>query len=134
MKSLLKISVLTLGIIVAAAPCVSAATAADSAAPAPRAHLGVRAKLLRRAALRRHAMRKLGLTDAQKTQLKATRANTAAAVKAIRADASLTPEQKKAKVRETLLAARTQARSVLTPDQQAKLQQMRSKHRKAHGA
>lgn len=134
MKALLKVSLLALGIVAAALPSMAAATTPEAATPAPRAHLRRGARLMRRAAIRRHVIQKLGLTDAQKAQLKAARASTVAAVKAIRADTTLTPEQKKAKVRETLQSARTQMRSALTPDQQAKLDQLRARIRKGHGA
>jgi Spy/CpxP family protein refolding chaperone len=133
MKTLLKITLLTTGVFALAA---SAATAQDNA-PAPTAaqHPRRDAIFARRAAIRHHLAKQLALTDAQKTQLKSERTAAAGLVKAIRADASLTPDQKKAKIRETLTAARTQMRGVLTPEQQAKLQAMRTRkhHRPQNG-
>lgn len=135
MKTLAKITLLAAGLAAAAVtvPVLHAADAsgnnsATTGAPAdkhPRLHA-----LMRRPAVRQHLAQRLGLSADQVSQLKATRASTAAAVKAIRADASLTPEQKKAKTRETLAVARTQMRGVLTADQQAKLKQMRAALRK----
>jgi len=46
-------------------------------------------------------------------------------VNPIRADASLTPEAKRAKVRELVEASRTEIHGVLTPEQEAKLQRIR---------
>lgn len=134
MKTLLKITVLATGIFAALSTMNAAvtdtsapATAAPATAPA---HPGRRALMMHRAMIRHHIAKKLGLSADQKTQLKTARANTAAAVKAIRADASLTPEQKKAKVHEAIQSARAQMRTVLTPDQQAKLDAVRAKIRK----
>ncbi len=136
MKNLLKVTLFTTGILAGFLPAMNAqtttttpATPAGTAAPA---HLGRRA-MIRRAMIRHHIAKKLGLTADQKTQLKTARANTHAAVKAIRDNNSLTPDQKKAQIRETLKTARAQMRAVLTPDQQAKLQRIRAKLRKAHG-
>jgi Spy/CpxP family protein refolding chaperone len=125
MKNLLKLSLLTLGLAAVSLPAFSAEN--DTATPPAHA---VRRPLLkalvqRRAALRQKVAKKLDLTADQKAQLKAKRASVVAAVKAIRHDASLTPEQKKAKARETLQAARADVRNVLTADQQAKLQKAR---------
>ncbi|HVS53142.1 MAG TPA: hypothetical protein VHD62_12370 [Opitutaceae bacterium] len=120
MKNLLKLSLLAAGLAVVSVP----AFGADSA-PAARARHPVMRALLKQHAVRQHIAKKLDLSADQVSQLKAKRAGTAAALKSIRADANLTPEQKKAKARETLQAARNDLKSVLTADQQAKLQQMR---------
>ena len=137
MKSLLKVTLLTTGILAGLLPTVNAQTTTTTTAPATTtspapAHPGRKALLMRRAMIRHHIAKKLGLTPDQIAQLKTTRANTHAAIKAIRANASLTPDQKKAQIRETVKTARTQMRAVLTPDQQAKLQQLRAKFHKAH--
>lgn len=137
MKSLLKVTLLTTGILAGLLPALNAQTTtaptapATSSAPAP-AHPGRKALLMRRAMLRHHIAKKLGLTSDQIAQLKTARTNTHAAIKAIRTNTSLTPDQKKAQIRETLKTARAQMRAVLTPDQQAKLQELRAKFRKAH--
>ena len=68
---------------------------------------------------------RLGLTSEQMAKVRDIQNRTAAAVKPIRADATLTPEQKKAKVRDLVQAGRQEARGVLTPEQQAKLEKMR---------
>jgi Spy/CpxP family protein refolding chaperone len=122
MKTLLKLSLLTAGL-VAAFPLLQAADpapAADSAAQHPR----LRALMQRRTAIRHRIAERLGLSADQIAQLKTTRAKTAAAVRAVRADSSLTPEQKKAKVREAMQVARTEMRGVLTPEQQKQWRKM----------
>ncbi|GEM_PF-1430025 len=60
----------------------------------------------------------LGLTEDQKTQLKDIRKNTREQVQAVRQDESLTPEQKRAKIREIERAQNERIRGVLTPEQQ----------------
>ena len=131
MKILTKITLLAAGFAVAASalPVLAAADASTgnattTVAPAGK-HPGLRA-LMHRRAIRQQVAKRLGLSADQVSQLKATRASTATAIKAIRADTSLTPDQKKAKARETIQAARTQMKGVLTADQQAKLGKIRS--------
>jgi Spy/CpxP family protein refolding chaperone len=131
MKILTKISLLAVGLAAVSVPAFSAT--ADDTAPKPgkRAHL--HAKFEHRAKLRAHAAKRLELTDAQKEQLKAKRAETKSALKALKDDASLSKEQKRAKAHELLAGARSNFRSALTADQQAKLDGVRekmAKHRK----
>lgn len=131
MKTLVKITLLTAGLAVAALPVINAAdTDATAPAPAGQPALAGRHPLLRalarRKAVRQRIAQKLNLSADQKAQLKASRASTVAAVKAIRADTGLTPDQKKTKVRETVQAARASMRGVLTADQQAKMGKLRA--------
>ncbi len=58
------------------------------------------------------------LTDAQKTAIKAIRADAAAQIKAVKTNASLTPVAKRAKIVAIHRAARERIRSLLTPAQQ----------------
>jgi protein CpxP len=124
MKTLIRITLLLAGLAAAALPAVNAADA--TAAPAAK-HPRLRAMLMLRQAVRQRVAKKLGLSSDQIAQLKADRAKTVVAMKAIRADSSLTPDQKKTKVRETMQIARAEMRGVLTPDQQTKLQKMRKR-------
>jgi protein CpxP len=126
MKTLLKASLIILGLSAAALPVVQAA---DTTAPATteKRHPKLRALLKHRAAIRQAVARRLDLTPEQKTKLQAGREKTVAALKALRADPNLTPEQKRTQARQTLEAARAEMRSVLTPEQQAKLKNMREK-------
>ncbi len=72
-------------------------------------------------------MKQLALTPGQRTQIRELRRQTVAAVKPIRADTTLTPEQKRERIRAIVQASRTQMRSVLTPDQQQKLDAIRQR-------
>jgi len=69
----------------------------------------------------------LGLSDAQKSQLKQIRQSARASIQPIRANAALTPDQKRTQIQSVLQAARTQVRGVLTPDQQQKLDDLRER-------
>lgn len=68
---------------------------------------------------------RLGLSPDQRSKIHAMHAQLVAALKPIRADASLTPEQRQAKVRGLVQANREQIRGVLNADQQAHLARMR---------
>ena len=68
---------------------------------------------------------RLGLTTEQRAKIHNIRGATRAAVAQVRSDPALTPEQKRAKVRVLVKANRLEARGVLTPDQQKKLDGMR---------
>ena len=125
MKTLLKFTLLAAGL-AAAFPILHAADPAPTT-PAPAAdHPRLRALMQRRAAVRQRVAQRLGLSADQRAQLKAARVKTAAALKAVRADSGLTPEQKKTKVRETVQAARTEMRGVLTPEQQKQLNKIQA--------
>ena len=126
MKSLLKFAIVAAGLALAA---TGTALSADAATQTPRPGRFLRLVAHRRAAMRQVA-KKLDLTDAQKNQFRDLRAQAAATVRSIRSDATLTPEQKRARVRESLQATRGQFRAVLTPGQQDKLQKIR-KHIRA---
>jgi Spy/CpxP family protein refolding chaperone len=69
---------------------------------------------------------KLGLTDAQKASLKTLRSQSADAIRAIRANPALAPEQMHAQVVAARNAAREQMRAILTPDQQARMAEIMS--------
>ncbi|HVU35086.1 MAG TPA: hypothetical protein VHE61_16755 [Opitutaceae bacterium] len=137
MKTLVKVSLLVAGMIGAAAPltfAVDAPTAPAAAAPAVApAHPRHHARALRRMMIRRHLARKLGLSTDQIAKLKTTRTNTVASIKSIRADTTLTPDQKKAKIRDVVRAARQSAQGILTAEQKAKLDTMRRNFRHAYG-
>lgn len=143
MKNLIKISLVaaavaaTFPFTVAAQTSGTAPAAAPAvAAPAAGAHHPKmhRAMMKRRAALHHRIVRQLHLNATQKTQLKTIRQNTAASLKALRANTSLTPEQRKAQAHQLLAAAHTQMRGVLTPEQQTKLHRMKARVREQMGA
>jgi Spy/CpxP family protein refolding chaperone len=66
-------------------------------------------------------MKDLNLTEAQKTQLKESRQNSKQQMDAIKNDASLTQDQKKAKMQELRKSQQEKMNSILTADQKAKL-------------
>jgi periplasmic protein CpxP/Spy len=72
---------------------------------------------------------KLNLTPEQKADLKSIRENEKQQAQAIKNDSSLTPDQKKAKVKELWKSSHEQMMAKLTPDQQAKFKEMRKEHR-----
>ena len=123
MKTFLKISLIALGLGAGALPALQAA---DTSVDRPDRHPRLRALLKHRADLRAKVARRMDLSPEQRTQLKAERAKTLDALKALRADSSLTREQKKAKARELLETARSEVRSALTPEQKAKIDQFRA--------
>ena len=125
MKTLLKFTLLAAGLS-AAFPILHAADPAPTTAAPAADHPHLRALMQRRAAVRQRIAQRLGLSADQRAQLKAARVKTAAALKAVRADTGLTPEQKKTKVRETVQAARTEMRGVLTPEQQKQLNKIQA--------
>ena len=71
--------------------------------------------------------RRLDLTPEQRNQIRAVQSKTRAAVKPIRADPTLTVEQKEAKLREIRQASRAEAHAVLTAEQQQKLERIRQR-------
>lgn len=124
MKSLAKISLLSFGLVSAAFP----AFAAEGEAVSPHPDRPV-LRALGRAAVRAHVLRRLELNADQVAQFKARRAATVEALKAIRADETLTREQKLARARQVGEAARAEMRAKLTPEQQAKLDALRERIR-----
>lgn len=63
----------------------------------------------------------LNLTDDQKTQLKPILQGEVKDLKSVHGDASLSPDQKSAKMKEIHAGAKGQINSILTPEQQQKL-------------
>lgn len=80
-------------------------------------------------------MKALNLTDAQKTQVKSIFQEAKTKAQAVRNDASLTAEQKKAQIRDTFKGVREQIAQILTPEQKQKLDQFhKGMHRGEHRA
>ncbi len=67
----------------------------------------------------------LNLTDDQKNQLKPILQDEVKQLKTVRDDSSMSADQKKAKIAEIRQNSRSQMRSVLTPEQQKKLDAMK---------
>ena len=128
MKTFLKISVLALGLGAGTSPILQAATADDNDGGRDRLPR-MRAMSRHPAMIRGHVARLLELSPEQRAQFKAGRENARNALKAIRADESLTREQKREKARATLEEARSHLRSVLKPGQQVKIDNFREQRR-----
>ena len=75
---------------------------------------------------------KLNLTPAQKVKLKPILEDQAEQMKAVRDDTSLTPEQQKAKMKAVHESFHDQINGVLTPEQQAKLKEMKRESMEKH--
>lgn len=75
-------------------------------------------------------MSALGLTPDQQARIKSIRETSRKQIAAVRADTTLTPAARQAKVRDILTASREQIRQVLTPEQRSKLDAARSNRMK----
>lgn len=77
----------------------------------------------------------LNLTDEQKPKVQEIMKKAMEKRKEVRADTSLTPEEKKAKYKEIQKEIGTQLKAVLTPEQYAKWEEStkRGPHKNAHG-
>ncbi len=84
---------------------------------------------------RREAWKDLNLTADQKAQMKTIHQNARQQMQALKADTSLSKEQKKAKMKDIREDSDSKINAMLTPDQQQKFAQMRANrqnHRKHH--
>ena len=75
---------------------------------------------------------KLSLTDDQKVKLKPILQEQTQQIKAVHADSSLSPEQKKTKVKSVHESFHEQINGVLTPEQQTKFKAMQQEHMEKH--
>lgn len=77
----------------------------------------------------------LNLTPDQQEALKSIRQNERQQFQSIKNDSSLTPDQKKAKIKELRKTSHEEMMAKLTPEQQQKFKEMRKEHRghKGHG-
>ncbi len=73
----------------------------------------------------------LGLTDAQKAQMKPILMGSRQQVRAIQADTTLTPDAKTAKLKALRKSTNRQTMAIMTPDQRAKLKAIRQAKREA---
>jgi Spy/CpxP family protein refolding chaperone len=70
----------------------------------------------------------LNLTDQQKSQLKPVFESSRQQMQALRSDTSLTPELRREKMQQIRQNQMAQMKSILTPEQQQQMQQMRGRH------
>lgn len=80
-----------------------------------------------------HLSLMLNLTDDQKTKIKPILEDTTAQSESIRKDASLSQQQRFAKLRELHEKNMAQVRGFLTPEQQTKLDSMNKRHEMSRG-
>jgi hypothetical protein len=113
----------TASLVLAADPASAASVTATDAKP--HHHPRLKALQKRRQLATRALGRRLDLSSEQKTQLKALRQKTAAEVRGIRQDATLSADQKKAKIHAARQDARAHAGSVLTLEQKKKTAKLR---------
>ena len=74
----------------------------------------------------------LGLSADQKSQIKQIRENEKQQIQAVKADNSLSKDQKKAKIKDIRQNSTSQINGLLTPEQQQKFAQRRANHHKHH--
>lgn len=82
----------------------------------------------------RKMAQELNLSDAQKEQMKSIRQRSTAAIMAVRNDTSLSPEQKRAQMKTIRTQVKDSIDAVLTPEQQAKMQEIQQERRAQRGA
>ncbi len=104
--------VLLIAVILAAAIIIPSLKAGEAASGKPG----------RRAAI----ATELGLTDGQKSGLQALRLQEREALQALKADTALSAEEKRAKLQEIRQGFRSQAQSVFTPEQRARIEEHRA--------
>lgn len=132
MKNSPKFLLLVLGAGLCLAPVLRAqdASPSDDAAARSGSHEKKREHLQKRGA---HLAEVLGLSADQKARMKELNQQEKAAREAVRADASLDKEQKRAKAHEIHLSFIAQRDALLTPEQKAKADQLRAHAKAAHG-
>jgi len=74
----------------------------------------------------------LGLNADQKSQIKQIRQTEKQQIQAVKADNSLSKDQKKAKIKDIRQNSTSQINGLLTPEQQQKFAQRRANHHKHH--
>ena len=132
MKSFVKTFLLTLAAGACALPVIRAEDTTPTDTPPPEHHeKGHHFK-----DREDHMAKELGLTADQQTQMKALAEEQRKAADAVRADASLTSEQKREKVTQIRLDYKARRQALLTPEQQKKAEEMKAKakeRRQSHG-
>jgi Spy/CpxP family protein refolding chaperone len=73
---------------------------------------------------------KLGLSDEQAGKLKGIRTDMVAKMKAIRSDNSISREDRQAQIKSIVAAQQEQLKTILTPEQQLQLEQLKQQHHK----
>jgi len=120
---------LVCGLIVAAFPVLHAQDAATSPAPPHHGEKGDRGE-----GPFEKLFKSLDLTEDQKTKIKPVLEERREKMKALRADTTISDEQKHEKAKEIMQSSNGQIKAILTPDQQAKfekfIEEMKAQHKK----
>jgi hypothetical protein len=112
---------LALPSVLADAPTVPASPATPPSVVTATANPQAHGPVVFRQAMQAQIMRSLHLTAEQRMQAKAIRERTTAAITAIKADATLTPDQQQVDIEATRVAGHRQFRELLTDQQREKL-------------
>ena len=132
-KTLNKLSLIG-GAFLASLTCgVVAQTAAPGNSSGPAENCGSCGKCDKEGKHGRHnPMEKLNLTEEQKTQIHPIMKKAREEAKAIKADATLTPEQKKQQLQALRQSTDEQLKTILTPEQFQKLEAIRAERKEKH--
>lgn len=118
-------------LVLSAAGLTFAQTPQESQAPPPEKHAGMHHGESAEQQLQMLS-EKLTLTDDQKVKLKPILQEQTQQIKAVHADSSLTPEQKKTKMKSVHESFHEQINAMLTPEQQTKFKAMQQEHMEKH--
>lgn len=112
-------------LILLAAGLTFAQTSQEQQAPTPDKHAGMHHHAESVDQLLQTLSQKLNLSDDQKANIKPILQDQMQQMKAVRTDSSLSEEQKRAKIKSIHDSSHDRINAVLTPEQQAKLKQMK---------
>ena len=101
-------------------------------APTPDKHAGMQHKMESADQQLQMLSEKLNLTDDQKAKVKPILEDQMKQMKAVHEDSSLSPEQKRTKMKSIHESLHEQINAVLTPEQQTKFKQMQQEHMEKH--
>ncbi len=124
-------SILTI-LVLLAAGLTFAQTSQEPQAPTPNKHAGMHHNGESADQHLQMLSEKLNLTDDQKAKLRPILQDQMQQMKAVRDDSSLSQEQKRAKMKSIHESSHDQVNAVLTPEQQAKFEQMRKEQMQKH--
>lgn len=132
MKNAVKKILLTLGVIACTLPTLRAEDTAP-AGPSPERREERRERFKEGG---KRMAKELGLTEDQQAKMKGLMEEQKAAADAIKADTSLSEEQRKEKMKNLMEEYKGKRQALMTPEQRKKAEEMRSKfqeHRPHHG-
>lgn len=127
MKNSTKLFLVSIGAAILSLPVLRAADPAPAGTqPTPPEHRERRGERMKEMGER--MAKELGLTAEQQTQMKGLMEEERKAAEAVRADASLTPEQKKEKMKGIRQDFQTKRQALMTPEQRKKAEEFRANH------